>query len=309
MVAVLLLSAVTIATVDDDISVHHLPDDEPRLRIVATGVPSHPVRAGLAILAALIAAFAAFLFVGSGLSGQREQVIRDRELRSALAIGKARIGGAIPVGTPIAIMRIPALGVRQVVAEGSTAAVTQGGAGHIRATPIPGQAGNSVIVARRSTFGAPFRDLGSLRRGDRISVTTGQGVARYRITSVGTAPADDPSIFATTSRQGRITLLTADPPLTASRYLIARGELIGTPAASTPHARSIATGETGLVGEGSGLVALVLGLLVLLAAGAAGTWLFLRWRPWSAYVVVVPVVIAGAWITFEAAARLLPATL
>lgn len=305
----LLLVAVTLATIDDDISVHHEPDPEPLVAVAPMPMHAHPVRAGFAILAAIIAAFAAFLFVGSGLAGQREQVIRDREIRAQLAMGKARIGGAIPLGTPIAIMRIPALGIRQVVAEGSTAAVTQGGAGHIRATPIPGQAGNSVIVARRSTFGAPFRALGSLERGDRISITTGQGTARYRITSVGTAPADDPSIFATTSRQGRITLLTADPPLSASRYLIARGELIGAPAASTPHARSIATGETGLVGEGTGLVALVLGLLVLLAAGAAGTWLFLRWRPWSAYIVVVPVVIAGAWITFEAAARLLPATL
>lgn len=299
----------TLATIDDDISVHHVPDPEPRLRVVATGATSHPVRAGLAILAALIAAFAAFLFVGSGLAGQREQVIRDRELRSALAIGKARIGGAIPVGTPIAILRIPELGIRQVVAEGSTARVTQGGAGHVRATPIPGQAGNSVIVARRSTFGAPFRGLGSLRRGDRVAITTGQGVARYRITSVGTAPADDASLFATTSRQGRITLLTADPPLTASRYLVARGELIGTPAASTPHVRTITTAESGLTGDATGLLAVAAGLLVLLVAGAAGTWLFLRWRPWSAYVVVVPVVIAGAWITFEAAARLLPATL
>jgi len=306
---VLLLIPVTLATVDDEISIHHEADPTPLALAVAAPVTAHPVRAALAILAALIAAFAAFLFVGSGLSGQREQVVRDRAFRSQLAIGKARIGGAIPIGTPVAIMRIPALGIRQVVAEGSTASVTQGGAGHIRATPIPGQAGNSVIVARRSTFGAPFRALGSLERGDRISITTGQGVARYRITSVGTAPADDPSIFATTSRQGRITLLTADPPLTASRYLIARGELIGTPAASTPHARTIATGETGLVGEGTGLVALVIGLLVLLAAGAAGTWLFLRWRPWSASVVTVPVLIAGAWITFETAARLLPATL
>lgn len=309
MVAVLLLSAVTLATIDDDISVHHLPDPEPRLRVVATGAPSHPVRAGLAILAALIAAFAAFLFAGSGLAGQREQVIRDRELRGALAIGKARIGGAIPVGTPIAILRIPGLGIRQVVAEGSTAGVTQGGAGHVRATPIPGQAGNSVIVARRSTFGAPFRSIGSLERGDRITVTTGQGPAAYRVDDVGTAPADDASIFGTTSRQGRLTLLTADPPLRATRYLVVRASLVGTPAASTPHARTIGRAETGLTGEGTGLLALVGGLLVLLAAAGVGTWLFLRWRPWSAYVVVVPVVIAGAWLAFEAAARLLPATL
>jgi hypothetical protein len=301
--------AVTTATIADDISVPYGASPAPLVAVAPLPVHAHPVRAGFAILAALVAAFAAFLFAGSGLAGQREQVIRDREIRAQLAMGKARIGGAIPIGTPIAIMRIPALGIRQVVAEGSTASVTQGGAGHIRATPIPGQAGNAVIVARRSTFGAPFRAIGSLQRGDRVSITTGQGTARFRITSVGTAPADDPTIFATTSRQGRITLLTADPPITASRYLIARGELIGTPAASTPHARAIAAGETGLVGEGTGLVALVAGLLVLLAAGAAGTWLFLRWRPWSAYVVVVPVLIAGAWITFEAASRLLPATL
>lgn len=306
---VVVLPPVTLATVDDPISVH-VEDEPSHLVVIESGTHrAHPARAALAILSALIAAFSVFLFVGSGLSGQRDQVARDRELRAALAIGKARIGGTIPVGTPIAILRIPSLGIRQVVAEGSTAGVTLGGAGHVRATPIPGQAGNSVIVARRSTFGAPFRAIGSLERGDRITVTTGQGRAVYRIDSTGTAPPDDPSIFATTSRRGRLTLLTADPPLRASRYVIARARLVTPPAASTPHPQSIGAAETGLTGEGSGLWALVGGLVVLLLAGTGGAWLFLRWRPWSAYIVVVPVVIAGCWIVFETAARLLPATI
>jgi LPXTG-site transpeptidase (sortase) family protein len=300
---------VTLATIDDPISVHHEPDPHPLVVVASPVATGHPFRAALATFAALIAAFAAFLFAGSGLSGQREQIIRDREFRSALAIGKARIGGAIPVGTPVAILRIPSIGLRQVVAEGSTAGVTQGGPGHVRATPMPGQAGNSVVLARRSTFGGAFGSIGSLGRGDRITVTTGQGRAVYRVASVGTLPADDAAVFATTSREGRLTLLTADPPLSPTRYLVARATLVGTPAASTPHVRTIARAETGLTGEGTGLLGLVAGLVVLLGAGAVGTWLFLRWRPWSAYIVVVPVVIAGAWITFEAAARFLPATL
>lgn len=306
----LLLLLVTIAPVADDIEIV-LEDGAPSVphAVVPATRSGHPIRAALATVTALIAAFAAFLLVGSGLAGQRDQVIRDREFRAALAIGEAPIGSPIALGEPIAILRIPALDLRQVVAEGTTAGVTQGGAGHVRATPIPGQAGNSVLIARRSTFGAPFRSIGSLERGDRISVVTGQGRHAYRVTSVGTAAADDPSVFATTSRQGRLTLLTADPPLSPTRYLVARAELVGPSAASTPHPRAIGAAETGLTGQGSGLLALVAGLVTLLLAGAAGAWLFLRWRPWSAYLVVVPVVIAGAWATFEAASRLLPAAL
>jgi sortase A len=254
-------------------------------------------------------AFLVFLLVLSALPEQRDQTRRDRVLRSELATAQAPVGGRIAEGRPVAILTIPALDIRQVVAEGTTARTTMGGAGHVRATPLPGQAGNSVVMARRSTFGAPFRHLGSLRRGDRVRVVTGQGRFTYRVTGVRTVPAGDRGLFATTSRAGRLSLVTGDPALRPSRYLVADASLEGHVAASGPHARRIVAAETGLVGQGGGLLPLALGLLLLGALGAATTWLLMTWRPWSTYLVATPAILAGVWWVCVLAAPRLPALL
>ena len=295
--------------VDDRLEI--ILEDEPAPSAVPTRRAAAPgtVRSAAAIFATIVFAFLAYALLGSGITASREQTVRDRSLRAALATGDAPIGGRIAPGTPIAILTVPALGLRQVVAEGTTASVTAGGVGHFRATPMPGQAGNSVLLARRTTFGAPFRSIDRLRKGDEISVVTGQGRARYRVTGLEEAAADDASVLATTSRRGELTLLTADPPIRATRYLVARARLVSDPVASTPHVRRVEAAETGLVGESSQLGRLLLGLVVLAGAAVAGTWLAIRWRPWSAYLVSVPVLLAATWWVFEHAATLLPAAL
>lgn len=294
---------------DDDIEVIEEPDQEPEPAVTRARTARSVVRPALGIAATILLAFVVFLLFGSRLTASREQVVRERTVRSELAAGTAPIGGRIDPGTPIAILTVPELGIRQVVAEGTTSSITAGGPGHVRATPMPGQAGNSVLIARRTTYGAPFRDLDRLEAGDTIGVVTGQGRARYRVTEVTTAAADDATVFATTSRRGELTLLTADPPRSASRYLVARARLTSDPVASTPHVRRVEAAETGLAGDGSGMGVLVLALAALLAAALGATWLAIRWRPWSAYLVAVPVLVAATWWVFERAAPLFPAAL
>ncbi|MSV68025.1 MAG: sortase, partial [Actinobacteria bacterium] len=133
---------------------------------ISPGTTSRVLRSAAGAFAFLIVAFALFLFVASGLIAQRDQVVLERTMRDQLARAVAPIGGNIRVGSPVAVLEIPALDIRQIVAEGSTPEVTKSGAGHVRATPMPGQPGNSVVMARRSTFGAPFRHIDSLIKGD-----------------------------------------------------------------------------------------------------------------------------------------------
>jgi sortase A len=294
---------------DDDIEIIEQPDIEPASAAPRPRTARAVVRPALGIAATILLAFVLFLLVGSRLTASRDQVLRERALRSELAAGTAPIGGRIDPGTPIAILTVPELGIRQIVAESTSSSITAGGPGHVRATPMPGQAGNSVLIARRTTFGAPFRHLDRLAPGDAIRLTTGQGPARYRVTEVTTASAEDASVFATTSRRGELTLLTADPPRRATRYLVARARLESDPVASTPHVRRVEAAETGLAGDGSGIGGLILGLVLLAASALGATWLALRWRPWSAYLVSVPVLVAATWWVFEQAAPLLPAAL
>lgn len=276
---------------------------------ISPGTTSRVLRSAAGAFAFLIVAFALFLFIASGLIAQRDQVVLERTMRDQLARAVAPVGGNIRVGSPVAVLEIPALDIRQIVGEGSTPDVTKSGAGHVRATPMPGQPGNSVVMARRSTFGAPFRHIDSLIKGDIIRVVTGQGRSQYRVTGVERVPAGDPSLFATSSRAGVLSLVTADDALTPSGYSVTRARLVTPAFQSTRHARTISATETGLVGQGGGLTALAVALLLLALIGAGTTWLFLSWRPWSAYLVAAPVILAGIWLVSNLASGILPSTI
>ena len=53
------------------------------------------------------------------------------------------------------------------------------GVGHYPDTQMPGEMGNFAIAAHRTTFGAPFAEIGSLRVGDMIYVETADGWYEY----------------------------------------------------------------------------------------------------------------------------------
>jgi hypothetical protein len=64
-------------------------------------------------------------------------------------------GRLVPTGTPTAVLEIPRLGVRGVVGVGTSSDALKSGPGHLRDSPMPGQAGASVILGgRRAGCGA-----------------------------------------------------------------------------------------------------------------------------------------------------------
>ena len=91
------------------------------------------------------------------------------------------IGGKIPAGAPVALINAPAAGLhRVVVVEGTSAGDLLAGPGHLPNTVLPGQAGNSVLLGRAATAGAPFAHVADLRAHDVVTVRTGQGTFHYR---------------------------------------------------------------------------------------------------------------------------------
>ena len=90
----------------------------------------------------------------------------------------------------------------------------------------------------RLLYGGPFRHLGSLARGDRIVVTTGQGESTYRVNGVASVGATHGSVFGDYG-DNRLTLFTADPPLRASRRLVVTAKLVGRPFAATELRRTL----------------------------------------------------------------------
>src|SRR5262249_48808383 len=62
-------------------------------------------------------------------------------------------------GDPVGIIKIPKIGVDQVVVEGTSVPGLRKGPGHYSESPLPGQLGNAAIAGHRTTYGAPFGDL------------------------------------------------------------------------------------------------------------------------------------------------------
>ena len=97
-----------------------------------------PAGAALCVLAALLIGFAANLTVLGHLQHARDQSTAYDELREQLALGTAPVGQttydgrAVAPGAPVALLRVPVLGLREVVAEGTTSQVLMSGPGHRR---------------------------------------------------------------------------------------------------------------------------------------------------------------------------------
>ena len=103
---------------------------------------------------------------------------------------------------------IPSIHVDQVVVQGTSVNDLQKGPGHMPTSSLPGQRGNAVIAGRRATYGAPFGSIGSLRRGQTITVVDGLGTFHYRVTSVVYAESGRHDVV-TQSADNRLTLVTA----------------------------------------------------------------------------------------------------
>ncbi|HEX4493162.1 MAG TPA: sortase [Acidimicrobiia bacterium] len=306
-------SAVAVAEREPDTQAVDLVAGERRERRAKAASSSTDVSSvisrGLTTFSLLVLAMLVFLFVLSGFAEARTQVGLQRRFAKSVENLAAPTGGVIDNGTPVADLRIPAIGLHQIVVQGTTSGTLRAGPGHLRATPLPGQVGNSVLFARREAYGGPFRHIGSLHKGDEILVWTMQGRARYRVDSVFTTRATRGDPIGTTAGKNQLTLVTSDPPYVGTSRLYAQAHLLDKPWAGSSDPNPLDRDELGLSGENDGILSLVLWLEVLLIAAVGSVWLWRRWTRWSAYLVCVPIVLASAWIVFENITKLLPATL
>ena len=121
-----------------------------------------------------------------GLLLERYRTSIDKAANQSSGLGGVEVSSIAPsIGSAVGILEIGAIGLRQVVVEGTTASNTMVGPGHVPGTAAPGQPGNSVIVGRNSMYGGPFGDLSKMAVGDQIVVSTTQGQSLYEVTDAG----------------------------------------------------------------------------------------------------------------------------
>jgi len=84
-------------------------------------------------------------------------------------------------GDAIGRIRIPKIGADFVVVNGTQAEDLRKGPGLYEQTPFPGAGGTTAIAGHRTTYGAPFRHVDRLKKGNRIIVTMPYGRFTYTV--------------------------------------------------------------------------------------------------------------------------------
>jgi sortase A len=268
----------------------------------------------LTILAVLLLGFVVQLVFLSRIEHYRSQRLAYANFRNELAQGTAPVGALdnngkpVKLGEPVALLEIPRIGIREVVGQGTTSGVLMLGPGHRRDTAMPGEAGVSVIMGRRAAYGAPFARLSGLLTGDRISVTTGQGVQQFAVLDVRRAGDDAPA--APGANEGRLVIETATGGAYVPAGVLRVDAKLTSPTQPsngvTLAASQLPENERVLAGDSSAWLPIVLWAQALLIAAVGIVWARTRWGFWQAWLVGLPVLVLIALYVGDAIIRLLP---
>jgi sortase A len=255
------------------------------------------------------------LLVLGGLAHTRSQTLLYSKYRSELAQATAPTGeldyngNPVQPGAPVALLNIPAIGLQQVVVDGTASGDLTAGPGHLRDTPLPGQTGWSWVFGRGSIDGAPFHKIADLAKGDTASVRNGQGLVAYTVLDVRRAGDPVPAL-PTGSSGGLLTLVTADghgflSALRASSPVYVdlttdKALPDGPVASAVPSSELVMARDTSSLPILTLLLALLTGLVLAITAARR------HFRAALVWLVSTPVVIALAWAATDQVTRLLP---
>jgi LPXTG-site transpeptidase (sortase) family protein len=251
--------------------------------------------------------FVAFVVVIGGMRHTTRQEHLERAFQTRVSRGHADGPNWRPLpGQAIGTISIPAIGLYEVVVHDTTVQLLEGGPGHLLGTPLPGHAGNSVILGRRVTNGGPFGELGKLSGGDPITVVTPSGIYRYEVVGVSRMPPQAEIIEPTP--EARLTLVTSASSFVPSERLVVSASLDGTPIVGAPVPQVELTPEQlGGTGDPSAFVLLIPWVIALIAAIVA--WFRVRGRfpsRWTRFAIVTPVLVVLLYFIFVNADDLLP---
>ena len=160
----------------------------------------------------------ALLLIASATSMARGAIARDSarsrwaelEAQRAVAGGRAALSAGsdwvAARGSPIARLRIPRLGLDEVVVEGVGEDELRAGPGHLIGSALPGASGRSVISAHRDRH---FHSLGQVSVGDTILTESIRGSVTWTVKRIRVVTAAAPVLRRTTTPT--LTLTTCWP--------------------------------------------------------------------------------------------------
>lgn len=156
--------------------------------------------------------------------------IQQRHLRKELTAVAAPAGATrrprrIAAGHAFAVIRIPRLGLNAVVVQGTSTADLRKGPGHYRSTGIPGAGRVVAIAGHRTTYGAWFRHIDELRKGDPVELEFRGVDYVYEVTGHRVVAANDWRIIRYRGYE-KLVLTACHPVYSASHRWVAFARLV-----------------------------------------------------------------------------------
>jgi sortase A len=145
---------------------------------------------------------------------------QQHQLELALASPPPRVLHKHPLrGDAIGAITIPRISLHRYVVQGTGTDDLRKGPGHYPSTPLPGERGTVAIAGHRTTYGAPFRHVDSLKRGDRIVVDMPYGRYVYRVQRLKIVEPTDLSVLKKVG-YNRLVLSACNPLYSAAQRII-----------------------------------------------------------------------------------------
>jgi sortase A len=144
--------------------------------------------------------------------------------RRRLAFRARALERRLDAGDPMGRIVMPSLGVSEVFVEGTGAGDLRAGPGHYPGTPFPGERGTVAIAGHRTTYGAPFRRIDQLERGDRIELRMPYGRFTYAVERTRIVPPTEISVIDRVAFD-RLVLSACHPLYSAAKRIIVFAQL------------------------------------------------------------------------------------
>jgi sortase A len=172
-------------------------------------------------------------------AGDDEPTDAERLAAEKLAVAEAAndLQRKLKLGRALGRLTVPRLGLKTVFVHGTRwGKDLSRGPGHYPQTSLPGVGRTMGIAGHRTTFGAPFRHIDSLRQGDSITVALPYATFRYKVFKHEIVDSDDWSVIR--DRGFDTLMLSACHPLysAAQRWVVYARLVQVDPAGGTPYA-------------------------------------------------------------------------
>jgi LPXTG-site transpeptidase (sortase) family protein len=198
------------------------------------------------------ALFLFFVVYASVLSGPLTRLVSGRVV--------AQVAAAPSAGTCVARVQAPRVGLAATVCEGTGTRVVSHVLGHLRGTPMPGQAGEAVVLGHRNAYAGAGSRIARLRVGDAVEVAIGGSSVDFTVVSRRTQSRD--SVRFSSEGAPGLTFVTGASAIDPSRVLVVRATSTAPPGVRVTGRDLVARGTARLPGPDGGELLAACGCIV-----------------------------------------------